>query len=103
MVEILALVLQHDEQAVLCAVELALQAGVPTKTHVLNILHRLTDARDHVVSADAGTIGWRALKQLGDRNQAVERDDDLVFGAIRATSHPSPPSMCNDLLAKPLT
>ncbi len=43
MVEILALVLQHDEQAVLCAVELALEAGVATKTHVLNILHRLTD------------------------------------------------------------
>ena len=36
MVEILALVLQHDEQAVLCAVELALEAGVATKTHVLN-------------------------------------------------------------------
>ena len=45
MVEILSLVLhhvmpeacfQHDEQAVLCAVEMALEAGVPTKTHVLN-------------------------------------------------------------------
>jgi transposase len=45
MVDILALVLQHDEQAVLCAVELALEAGVPTKTHVLNILHRLTDGK----------------------------------------------------------
>jgi transposase len=45
MVEILALVLQHDEQSVLCAVELALEAGVPTKTHVLNILHRLTDGK----------------------------------------------------------
>jgi transposase len=45
MVEILSLVLQHDEQAVLCAVELALEAGVPTKTHVLNILHRLTDGK----------------------------------------------------------
>ena len=52
MVEILSLVLhhvmpeacfQHDEQAVLCAVELALEAGVPTKTHVLNLLHRLVD------------------------------------------------------------
>ena len=32
MVEILALVLQHDEQAVLAAVELALEAGAPTKT-----------------------------------------------------------------------
>ena len=36
MVEILALVLQHDEQAVLCAVELALEDGVATKTHILN-------------------------------------------------------------------
>ncbi|CAP57087.1 IS21-like element ISGdi17 family transposase [Gluconacetobacter diazotrophicus] len=45
MVEILALVLQHDEQAVLCAVELALEEGVATKTHVLNTLHRLTDAK----------------------------------------------------------
>jgi len=52
MVEILSLVLHHvmpeaclqpDEQAVLCAVELALEAGVPTRTHVLNLLHRLVD------------------------------------------------------------
>jgi len=31
MVDVLALVLHHDEQAVLCAVEVALDAGVPTK------------------------------------------------------------------------
>ena len=43
MVDVLSLVLHHDEQAVLCAVELALEAGVPTKTHVLNLLHRLVD------------------------------------------------------------
>ena len=45
MVDILALVLQHDEQAVLTAVELALAEGVPTKTHVLNLLHRLIDGK----------------------------------------------------------
>lgn len=44
MVDILALVLQHDEQAVLLAVEMALEAGVPTKTHVLNLLHRSSTA-----------------------------------------------------------
>jgi hypothetical protein len=44
MVEILALVLQHDEQAVLAAVEMALEAGVPTKTHVLNLLHAWSTA-----------------------------------------------------------
>jgi hypothetical protein len=39
----------HDEDAVLCAVELALEAGVPTKTHILNLLHRLIDRKptDH--------------------------------------------------------
>jgi transposase len=45
MVDVLALVLHHDEQAVLVAVELALDAGVPTKTHVLNLLHRLVDGK----------------------------------------------------------
>jgi transposase len=43
MVDILSLVLHHDEQSVLCAVKMALEAGVPTKTHVLNLLHRLVD------------------------------------------------------------
>jgi transposase len=51
MVEILALVLQHDEQAVVCAVELSLEAGVPTKTHILNILHRLLDGKPTSVTA----------------------------------------------------
>ena len=45
MVDILALVLHHDEQSVLTAVEMALEAGVPTKTHVLNLLHRLIDGK----------------------------------------------------------
>ena len=43
MVEILALVLLHDEQAVLTAVELALEAGAPSKQTVLNFLSRLLD------------------------------------------------------------
>jgi len=45
MVYILALVLHHDEQAELTAVELALADGVPAKTHVLNLLHRLVDCK----------------------------------------------------------
>ena len=51
MVEILALVLHHDERAVLCAVELALEAGVQTKTHILNLLHRLLDGKSITVDA----------------------------------------------------
>ena len=45
MVDILALVLHHDEQAMLVAVEMALAEGVATKTHVLNLLHRLIDGK----------------------------------------------------------
>lgn len=49
MVDVLSLVLQHNEEDVLCAAELALEAGVPTKTHILNLLHRLIDRKptDH--------------------------------------------------------
>ncbi|NUU04728.1 IS21 family transposase, partial [Herbaspirillum robiniae] len=43
MVEILALVLFHDEMAVLNAVETALKNGTPSKQVVLNILSRLLD------------------------------------------------------------
>lgn len=43
MADILALVLHHDEQLVLKAVQLALDDGVATKTHVLNRLGRLLD------------------------------------------------------------
>ena len=43
MVEVLALVLQHYEQAVLVAVELALEDGEPRKTRIINVLHRLID------------------------------------------------------------
>lgn len=41
MVEVLALVLHHDEQVVLTAVEMALDAGAPSKQHILNLLSRL--------------------------------------------------------------
>jgi transposase len=40
-VEILSLVLQYDEQAVLTAVELALEDGAASKPHILNVLGRL--------------------------------------------------------------
>ena len=45
MADVPALVLHHDAQAVLTAVAMALEAGVPTKTHVLNLLHRLIDGK----------------------------------------------------------
>jgi hypothetical protein len=74
MVDILALVLHHDEQAVLCAVELALEAGVPTKTHVLNLLHRLVDERPPVTPE---VDPPKALALLEEPQANVQRYDGL--------------------------
>jgi len=80
MVEILALVLQHDEQAVLCAVEMALADNVPTKTHVLNLLHRLVDDKP----ATAPTVDApKALVLSKEPRADVERYDTLRDG-VRA-------------------
>jgi hypothetical protein len=74
MVEILALVLQHDEQAVLAAVELALEAGVPTKTHILNLLHRLVDGKP---TAAPVLEAPQALALTAEPRANVERYDAL--------------------------
>lgn len=74
MVDILALVLHHDEQAVLCAVELALEAGVPTKTHVLNLLHRLVDERPPVTPE---VDPPKALALIEEPQANVQRYDGL--------------------------
>ena len=74
MVEILALVLQHDEQAVLCAVELALSDGAPTKTHILNLLHRLIDGKS---SAPPTVDTPQALNLASEPRADVERYDTL--------------------------
>ncbi len=73
MVEILALVLHHDEQAVLAAVELALEAGVPSKLHVLNVLHRLLDGS----TAPAPVTSPQALQLSGEPQANVRRYDQL--------------------------
>ncbi len=73
MVDILALVLQHDEQAVLSAVELVLDAGVPSKTHILNLLHRLVDGKLPAPDIDAP----QALNLVCEPKVDVERYDAL--------------------------
>jgi hypothetical protein len=87
MVEILALVLQHDEQAVLCAVEMALTDNVPTKTHVLNLLHRLVDDKPvTALTVDAP----KALVLSKEPRADVERYDTLRDGArAREVRHAS--------------
>jgi hypothetical protein len=74
MVEILALVLRHDEQAVLAAVELALEGGVPAKIHILNLLHRLVDGKP--TTPDLVTTP-QALALSREPRADVERYDAL--------------------------
>lgn len=74
MVDILSLVLHHDEDDVLCAVDLALDAGVPTKTHILNLLHRLIDGK----RADLPEVDPPDALALETSPKAnVDRYDDL--------------------------
>jgi hypothetical protein len=75
MVDILALVLQHDEQAVLVAVEMALAEDVATKTHVLNLLHRLIDGKSTAIERDLDTP--QALILRLEPKADVERYDGL--------------------------
>jgi transposase len=84
MVDILALVLQHDEQAVLLAVEMALEAGVPTKTHVLNLLHRLVDGKPLMPPTISAP---QALTLTNEPKANVERYDALrKAGEVRHAS-----------------
>ena len=72
MVEILALVLHHDEQAVLTAVELALESGAPSKQHVLNMLSRLVET-----APPAPVSAPQALTLVVEPEANVSRYDGL--------------------------
>ena len=74
MADILALVLHHDEQAVLIAVEMAIEAGVPTRTHVLNLLHRPIDCK---TTNGPDIDSPQALILLHEPKANVERYDGL--------------------------
>lgn len=83
MVDILALVLQHDEQAVLSAVAMALEAKVLTKTHILNLLHRLVDGKP----LTPPTINApQALTLANEPKANVERYDALRKTEVRHAS-----------------
>jgi transposase len=72
MVEVLGLVLHHDEQAVLAAVELALESGAPSKQHVLNLLGRLVET-----APPAPVDTPQALKLAVEPEANVSRYDQL--------------------------
>ena len=64
----------EEAVAVLSAVDMALKSGVPTKTHVLNLLHRLVDGK----SSTPPTIDApQALTLTNEPKANVERYDAL--------------------------
>ena len=80
MAQVLAAVPIHGLEAVLVAVELALEAGKLSGEHVLNVLARLNSNADQARLSDALaselTQGWRL--QLREEPLAnVDRYDDL--------------------------
>jgi len=78
MVEILALVLLHDEQMVLAAVELAFEAGAPNKQTVLNILSRLLDSPPvpPLQTPQAFTLKVEPQANVGRYDRLRNREDD---------------------------
>jgi len=83
MVDILSLVLHLDEQAVLCAVGMALEAGVPIKTHVLNVLHRLVDGKP---TDQPDVTPPSALPLSKEPETNVARYDGVRQGGVRHAS-----------------
>ena len=59
---------------VLSAVEMALEGGVPTKTHILNLLHRLVDAKP---TTTPPIMAPQALTLSREPRADVERYDAL--------------------------
>lgn len=82
-VDILSLVLQQDEQAVLMAVDMALKSGVPTKTHILNLLHRLVDGKSLIPPPINAP---QALTLNNEPKANVERYDTLRKAEARHAS-----------------
>lgn len=62
--EILALVLHHDEKVVLMAVTMALESGVPTKTHIRNLLQGKRGRNGDTMMLRSSLHKWRCAATL---------------------------------------
>jgi hypothetical protein len=85
MVDILALVLLHDEQDVLTAVELALETGPPSKQIVINILSRLLEGAP-IAPIEVPPALARKIKPFAN----VNRYDNLRAQTPEDTMHTNP-------------
>ncbi|MEN2675959.1 IS21 family transposase, partial [Herbaspirillum huttiense] len=80
MAEILALVMFHDEKAVLSAVDTALKSGAPSKQVVLNILSRLLDGTPTpaITAPQALRLSKEPIADVGRYDSLRENGDDHV-------------------------
>lgn len=78
MVDILALVLLHEERHVLAAVEQAIEAGTPSKQIILNTLSRLLDAGPVplIDAPQALTLDVEPIADFGRYDQLRNRRKD---------------------------
>jgi hypothetical protein len=83
MVEILALVMFHDEKAVLSAVETALASGAPSKQIVLNVLSRLLDGAPapKITAPQALQLSIEPAADVGRYDTLRTKEDDHVDAA----------------------
>ncbi|MBP0599565.1 hypothetical protein J8I26_15730, partial [Herbaspirillum sp. LeCh32-8] len=83
MVEILALVMFHDEKAVLSAVETALASGAPSKQIVLNVLSRLLDETPapKITAPQALQLCIEPAADVGRYDTLRTKEDDHVDAA----------------------
>ena len=83
MVEILALVMFHDENIVLSAVETAIKSGAPSKQMVLNILSRLLDGSPapKVTTPDALQLAKEPKADVGRYDILRDKDGNHVDAA----------------------
>lgn len=107
MVDILSLVLQRNEGIVLCAVEGTLQAGVPSKTPILNLLHRLIDRKpaDHPkvdlpdalalqTTPEANVDRYDGLRRTGEKRVTPQVCRLFGNGGVIARQEPQSSSCC---------
>ncbi|WP_016834597.1 IS21 family transposase [Herbaspirillum lusitanum] len=78
MVEILALVLFHNENIVLKAVELSLESGAPSKQSILNILSRLLNGKPapRIDAPQALALAVEPMADVGRYDQLRKRGDE---------------------------
>ena len=79
----------RDEQAVLAAVELALEAGAPTKTHILELAAPIGRREADGCAYDRGTPGSDADHRAAVQRRALRRPAPSLREASQCVHDPA--------------